>query len=59
MKLVSKKQYTKKIRKMSDDKLLRQIYTTNIYPSLHDYKLIAEEELLKRGIEIETNPLER
>lgn len=51
MKLVPLKNFIKKVRKMSNKKLIRQLYTTGRSPSLRDYKLVLEEELIKRGIE--------
>ena len=35
---------------MSDDKLMSQLYTTNLNLNLDEYKIILEEELLKRGL---------
>ena len=50
MKLIPIKRYIKKVRKMSDDKLMSQLYTTNLNLNLDEYKIILEEELLKRRL---------
>lgn len=50
MKLIPINKYIKKVRRMSDKKLMSQLYSTNMSLNLEEYQMILEEELLKRGL---------